>query len=59
MFSALREAFDMFDKDKNGQISEDELMCVMCSLGIKPTLQEVRDIINEFDIDSSYRAHAL
>ena len=50
--SALREAFDMFDKDKNGQISEDELMCVMSSLGIKPTLQEVKDIINEFDIDS-------
>ena len=42
----------MFDKDKNGQISQDELMCVMQSLGMKPTEQEVQDIINEFDIDS-------
>ena len=50
--TALREAFNMFDKDKNGQISQDELMCVMQSLGMKPTEQEVQDIINEFDIDS-------
>ena len=50
--SALREAFGMFDKDGNGAISKDELMCVMTNLGLKPTEQEVKDIINEFDIDS-------
>ena len=42
----------MFDKDGNGAISKDELMCVMTNLGLKPTEEDVKDIINEFDIDS-------
>ena len=43
----------MFDKDGNGQISQDELMSVMSNLGMAPTEQEVKDIINEFDIDGN------
>ena len=44
----------MFDKDRNGQISQDELMSVMESLGMKPSEDEVKDIINEFDADSKF-----
>ncbi|PNH05810.1 Calmodulin [Tetrabaena socialis] len=47
---ALREAFRMFDKDGNGQISASELKTVMCTLGEALTEEEVDDMINEADL---------
>lgn len=49
---ALRAAFDVFDVDKNGFISAEELQRVMRSLGDKKTsLAECRHMINCVDKD--------
>ena len=42
-----REAFGLFDKDKDVYISSDELATVMRSLGHNPTPTEVRELISE------------
>ena len=42
-----KEAFALFDKDKDGYISSDELATVMRSLGHNPTPTEVRELISE------------
>lgn len=39
----------LFDKDEDGTISVTELAVVMRSLGQRPSENEVRDMINEFD----------
>jgi len=49
----FREAFMLFDKDRGGDISIDELGDVMRSLGQRPTEEELRDIINEVDRDNT------
>ena len=41
----------MFDQDGDGSITFDELGTVMRSLGQCPTRQELRDMIQEVDID--------
>ncbi|KAL5217663.1 hypothetical protein ABZP36_018347 [Zizania latifolia] len=48
---ALREAFNLIDKDRNGYICADELRHVMGNLGEKLTDQEVADMIKEADLD--------
>ncbi|CAG9323448.1 unnamed protein product [Blepharisma stoltei] len=45
----LKEAFSLFDKDGNGQITTRELGTVMRSIGQNPTEGELQDIINEVD----------
>jgi len=45
----FREAFDLFDKDKDGQITSKELGTVMRSLGQNPTDTELQDMIREVD----------
>ncbi|KAL3846942.1 hypothetical protein ACJMK2_017882 [Sinanodonta woodiana] len=47
----LREAFRMFDKDRNGFISSAELRHVMTTMGDKLTDLEVDEMIREVDID--------
>ncbi|KAG8062372.1 hypothetical protein GUJ93_ZPchr0003g16838 [Zizania palustris] len=49
--NAVREAFNLIDKDKNGYICADELRQVMGNLGEKLTDQEVADMIKEADLD--------
>lgn len=52
---ALRAAFDVFDVDKNGFISAEELQRVMWSLGDKKTsLAECRHMINCVDKDGDH-----
>ncbi|KAK6127851.1 hypothetical protein DH2020_038420 [Rehmannia glutinosa] len=48
---ALREAFNLFDKDQNGLISAAELHQVMTNLGEKVTDEEVDEMIREADLD--------
>lgn len=47
----LREAFSLFDKDGSGTISNDELEVVMKSLGQNPTQSELKQMIQEVDVD--------
>ena len=49
----FKEAFSLFDKDGNGNISRDELGMVMRALGQNPTTQELLDMINEVDTDGT------
>jgi len=46
-----REAFDMYDKNKDGEISSKELGEVMRALGENPTETDLVRIINEVDMD--------
>ncbi|XP_003372739.1 EF hand domain containing protein [Trichinella spiralis] len=47
----LKEAFQVFDKDKDGFISAAELHYVMTNLGEKLTDEEVQEMIREADLD--------
>jgi calmodulin len=51
--SEFREAFEMFDKDKDGYITIKELGEIMKNLGHGPTEQEVNDMVNEVDVDGN------
>lgn len=48
----LKEAFNLFDKDKNGMIDCEELREVMQSLGQMPTQEQLEDMIHEIDTDN-------
>lgn len=52
--SELKEAFSLFDKDGDGDISTKELGTVMKSLGQNPSDQELADMIREVDVDGKY-----
>ncbi|CAG2235457.1 CALM [Mytilus edulis] len=49
----FKEAFGLFDKDNNGQITSSELGTVMRSLGQNPTNADITEMINEVDSDGS------
>jgi len=49
----LWQAFKLLDADGNSSISADELRQVMHSLGYSPTDNELHELIEEVDIDSS------
>ena len=48
-----RDAFDMFDKDRDGVITAKELANVMRSLNQDPTENELREMIEEVDINGN------
>eukprot|EP00005_Dracoamoeba_jomungandri_P001875 CAMPEP_0174257642 /NCGR_PEP_ID=MMETSP0439-20130205/6752_1 /TAXON_ID=0 /ORGANISM="Stereomyxa ramosa, Strain Chinc5" /LENGTH=148 /DNA_ID=CAMNT_0015340815 /DNA_START=80 /DNA_END=526 /DNA_ORIENTATION=- len=47
----FKEAFSLFDKDGDGQITCHELGTVMRSLGQNPTQAGLKDMIQEVDVD--------
>ncbi|KAI5684373.1 hypothetical protein M9H77_05601 [Catharanthus roseus] len=47
----IRDAFDLYDKDKNGKISASELHSVLKSLGEKCSLKDCRKMISSVDVD--------
>ncbi|GMI89209.1 hypothetical protein HRI_002590200 [Hibiscus trionum] len=49
----LKEAFDVFDKDKDGLISYEDLGSVLCSLGLKEgnKMEDCKAMIRRVDVD--------
>ena len=45
------ETFKIFDKNNDGQITQDELKQLLNNIGQKPSDSEIQDMINEIDID--------
>lgn len=50
--SEYREAFNLFDKNKDNVISAKELGTVMRALGQSPTDSDIRTMINHADLNS-------
>mmetsp|Transcript_3328 Transcript_3328/g.5176 ORF Transcript_3328/g.5176 Transcript_3328/m.5176 type:complete len:152 (+) Transcript_3328:77-532(+) len=48
-----KEAFDNFDKDRNGEIDQVELGIVMRSLGYSPTDKQLKDMMLQVDTDGN------
>jgi calmodulin len=49
----FKEAFEIFDKNKDGFITIKELGEIMKNLGQSPTDAELTDMINEVDVDGN------
>ncbi|KAI4538159.1 hypothetical protein MG293_011562 [Ovis ammon polii] len=49
----FKEAFDKFDKDKDGTISVQELGTVMQEVGLKPSEAELKVLIARLDTDNN------
>ncbi|KAL3618996.1 hypothetical protein CASFOL_037224 [Castilleja foliolosa] len=47
----LKDAFDLYDQDKNGTISASELHAVMSALGEKCSKKDCRRMISSVDVD--------
>ena len=45
----IKEAFDLFDTEGNGQIDAKELKVAMRALGFEPKKEEIRKIISDID----------
>ncbi len=51
----FREAFEIFDRDKDGYITAKELIQVMKSLNQDPSEQEINEMIKQVDLDNNGR----
>lgn len=49
----VRDAFNIFDKDKDGTITREELKSVMLALGLNPSETEIMDMIDSADTDKN------
>ena len=49
----LMAAFQMFDKDGNGEISVDEIISVVGGKGNKQEKNEWKDVLKDIDIDGN------
>lgn len=49
----MREAFNLFDKDKDGRITCSELLTVMKELRQQASEDEIRDMITHADADGN------
>lgn len=47
----MKQAFRLFDRGDNGEITTEEIGSVLRKLGLFPTEQELQQILNDIDID--------
>ena len=57
--SELRIAFNLFDKDRDGSISLQEVDSAMETLGQKVDYEKVKESFKQVDLDGKKRAHTL
>ena len=55
IFLEYKEAFEIFDENKDGKIDVQELGCVIRSMGKTCTETELKDMIKEFDTDGFFK----
>ena len=55
-FPEYQDAFRLFDKDGDGNITKEELGRVMRSLGQFANQEELSDMMDELDIDGKYNS---
>ena len=53
LYCEIKEAFQIFDKHGEGVISSKELGTIMRSLGLNPTDEDLKEIIDSFDNDKN------
>ncbi len=53
IFLDLRNAFDLFDRDKSGAISLAELKQVLVALNFNPTENLIRKVMKQMDTDKN------
>ena len=49
----FRDTFVIFDKDGDGTIDSKELSTVLKSMGYNPSIEEIKDMVEEVDSDGS------
>jgi calmodulin len=59
LFSDLKQAFEMFDKNNDGKISSEELGCVLRALGHEHSHKEVEDMIKNADTNGELHIYDL
>jgi len=59
LFLELRDAFDLFDRDKSGAISSPELKQVLIALNFNPTENLLRKVMKEMDMDGNGSSRKL
>ena len=52
LFPEAMEAFNLFDKDNDRGLDLDELCTVFKALGQRPSVPEVEDILETYDVNS-------
>ena len=52
LFSEYKEAFNLYDKDKDGIIATQKLGRVLRAMGLNPTEIEIQEMIDEIDSES-------
>ncbi|KAH9503059.1 hypothetical protein Btru_075884 [Bulinus truncatus] len=50
----VKEGFIVFDKNKDGLITADEICAVFNEMEMPISTQDSRDLIHEFDLDGRY-----
>ena len=55
----IREAFRVFDRDRNGYITADEFRYFMTHMGEQLTVEEVDEIIAAVDIDGDGQVNMI
>jgi centrin-1 len=49
----IKEIFDIFDYDKSGNISPEELKTAITALGMEQEAQKIMDLVNDLDTDKN------
>ena len=54
LLTDLRDAFFLFDYDRDGVVTSQEVGAIVRSVGLNPTEQELREMVREVDSASGF-----